>query len=120
MQTPPGRTRGQDRSRPSAIWRCAILHAVEAEELAGEARDAAGARVVLPARVWRDKLLCDHPELEAHRADVLRAISEPEHVAADPVYENRRWLLVVVSYEQEPARIISAFGNRKDPPSWSK
>jgi hypothetical protein len=31
-----------------------------------------------------------------------------------------RWLLVVVSYEQEPARIISAFGNRKDPPSWSK
>ena len=104
---------------------------MEAEELAGEAKDAAGARVVLPTRVWNDKLLRDHPELEAHRADVLRAVGEPDHVATDPVYENRRryylkdagpsrWLLVVVSYEQEPARIISAFGNRKDPPSWSK
>lgn len=104
---------------------------MEAGELAGEARDATGARVVLPARVWNDKLLRDHPELEAHQADVLRAVSEPDHVAADPVYEDRRrhylkdagpsrWLLVVVSYEQEPARIISAFGNRKDPPSWSK
>jgi hypothetical protein len=29
-------------------------------------------------------------------------------------------LLVVLSYEQEPARVISAFGNRKDPRSWSK
>jgi hypothetical protein len=26
-----------------------------------------------------------------------------------------RWLLVVVSYEQEPARIITALANRKDP-----
>lgn len=32
----------------------------------------------------------------------------------------RRWLLVVVSYEKKPARIISVFGNRKDPRSWSK
>jgi hypothetical protein len=30
-----------------------------------------------------------------------------------------RWLLVVVSYEQTPARIVSAFANRKDPRSWS-
>lgn len=104
---------------------------MDAEELAGEARDTTGTRVVMPVRVWNDKLLRDHPELEAHRADVLRAVSEPDHVAVDPVYEDRRrhylqgagpsrWLLVVVSYEQEPARIISAFGNRKDPPSWSK
>jgi hypothetical protein len=104
---------------------------VEAEELVGEAEDAGGERVVLPARVWNAKLLRDHPELEGHHADVLRAVSEPDHVAADPAFENRRrhylkgagpsrWLLVVVSYEQEPARIISAFGYRKDPPSWSK
>ena len=26
-----------------------------------------------------------------------------------------RWLLVVVSYEQRPARIITAVANRKDP-----
>jgi hypothetical protein len=110
---------------------CAILPRVKAEGIVGEANDRDGARVVLPEHVWNDKLLRDHPELEAHRADVLRTVGEPDHVAADPVYENRRryylkdagpsrWLLVVVSYEQEPARIISAFGNRKDPPSWSK
>ncbi len=63
---------------------------VEAEGLAGEAKDAEGARVVLPARVWNGKLLRDHPELEAHQADVLRAVSEPDHVAVDPVYADRR------------------------------
>lgn len=58
-------------------------------------------------------------------------IAEPDRVLPDPVYERRRryylrgagpsrWLLVVVSYEQEPARLISAFGNRKDPRSWSE
>jgi hypothetical protein len=104
---------------------------VNAGEIVGEAKDREGVRVVMPACLWRDKLLCDHPELESHLGDVLRAVAEPDHVAADPVYERRRrhylqgagpsrWLLVVVSYEQEPAWIISAFGNRKDPPSWSK
>jgi len=29
-----------------------------------------------------------------------------------------RWLLVVVSHEQEPARIITALANRKDPKGW--
>ncbi|HWX87955.1 MAG TPA: hypothetical protein VNX67_07265 [Solirubrobacteraceae bacterium] len=72
----------------------------------------------------------DHPEVAEHRADVLRAVSIPEHIAADPIFEQRkryyargvgpsRWLLVVVSYEQTPARIVSAFANRKDPKSWS-
>jgi hypothetical protein len=61
----------------------------------------------MPERVWRDKLLRDHPELEPHLTEVLRAVAEPDHVAADPVYEHRRrhylqgagpshWLLVVV------------------------
>lgn len=97
----------------------------------GEARDPGGVRVVVPAELWQDKILRDHPELASHLADVLRAISAPDHILADPVYEGRRrhylrgagpsrWLLVVVSYEQEPARVISAFGNRKDPRSWSK
>jgi hypothetical protein len=54
----------------------------------------------------------------------------PDHVAPDPIFQQRkryyarsvgpsRWLLVVVSYEQMPARIVSAFANRKDPKSWS-
>jgi hypothetical protein len=97
----------------------------------GEARDPTGVRVVVPADLWSDKILRGHPELASHLADVLRAVAEPDRVLPDPVYEWRwrhylrgagpsRWLLVVVSYEQEPARVISAFGNRKDPRSWSK
>lgn len=98
---------------------------------AAEARDPDGLRVVVPAALWQEKILRDHPELAPHLADVLRAIAEPDRVLPDPVYERRRryylheagpsrWLLVVVSYEQQPARLISAFGNRKDPRSWSE
>jgi len=60
---------------------------------------------------------------------ILHTVASAEHVEVDPVYVARRrffssrpgpsrWLLVVVSYEQTPARIISAFGHRKDPPTW--
>ena len=102
-----------------------------AGDAVGEVRDPRGLRVVVPVELWQSKILHDHPELASHLADVLRAIAEPDRVLPDPVFEDRRryylrgagpsrWLLVVVSYEQEPARIISAFGNRKDPRSWSK
>lgn len=81
--------------------------------------------------LWREKILKGHPEMATYLADVLKAIVEPDHVLPDPFYEGRRrhylrgagpsrWLLVVVSYEQESACVISAFGNRKDPRSWSK
>lgn len=101
------------------------------EELAGEARDPDGVRVVVQSRLWHEKVLRDHPELGLHLGDVLRAISEPDHVAPDPIFDGRhrhyvrnagpsRWLLVVLSYEQEPARLITAFANRKDPRSCSK
>lgn len=102
-----------------------------ADRPSGEVRDQDGRRVVLPGELWQSKILLGHPELKNHLADVLKAVGEPDLVLADPVYKDRRrhylrgagpsrWLLVVVSYEQEPARIISAFGNRKDPRSWSK
>jgi hypothetical protein len=101
------------------------------EELAGEARDPDGNRVVVPTALWHEKVLRDHPELGPHFTDVLRAISEPDRVTPDPIFDGRRrhylrnagpsrWLLVVLSYEQEPARLITAFANRKDPRSWSK
>lgn len=96
-----------------------------------EGRDPGGTRFIVPARLWREKILRAHPELAPFLDDVARAVAAPDHVVNDPVYEDRRryylrsagpsrWLLVVVSYEQEPARVISAFGNRKDPRSWSK
>ena len=102
-----------------------------ASDLVGEAKDPAGLRVVVPAGLWQEKIVRDHLEMASYLADVLRAIATPDLVLVDPVYERRRrhylrnagpsrWLLVVVSYEQEPARVISAFGNRKDPRSWSE
>jgi hypothetical protein len=101
------------------------------DDLVRETKDPDGERVVVPAELWRDKILRDHPELASHLADVLRAVATPDQILPDPIYEGRRrhylrgagpsrWLLVVVSYEQEPARVISAFGIRKDPRSWSK
>ena len=93
--------------------------------------DPDGRCVVLLERVWADKVLRDHPEMSAAAGDVLRAIATPDHVEIDPVRPDRRryflrgagpsrWLLAVVSYEQEPARIITAFANRKDPRTWSE
>ena len=126
--------RARDPPNPTQSWEpsatAGILGIVSGEEVIGEAADPDGTRVVLLARVWRDKVLGDHAELDGYLPDVLRAVDAPDHVEPDPVYERRtrfhlrragpsRWLLVVVSYEQEPARIISAFGNRKDPRSWS-
>jgi hypothetical protein len=103
---------------------------VEDAALAGETTDPDGKRVVLLDAVWREKIIRDHPEIGAHMSVVLRAVSTPDHVAPDPVFATRtryyargagpsQWLLVVVSYEQTPVRIVSAFANRKDPKSWS-
>ncbi len=102
---------------------------MENEKIIGETTDIEGARVVLFARIWQKKVLPEHIELTAFMEEVLKAVSSAEHVEVDPVYPGRRryfarsvgpsqWLLVVVSYEQIPARIISAFGHRKDPPTW--
>lgn len=100
------------------------------DEFIGRTSDPEGAPVVLLERVWR-KVLGDHPELTHLRDSVLEAVEVPDHFEPDPVRPDRsryfrrgagpsRWLLVVVSYEQKPARIITAFGIRKDPGSWSK
>jgi hypothetical protein len=97
---------------------------------AAETVDPAGARVVLDERVWSEKIVLDHPEIATHREDALRAVSAADYVAPDPGSADRkrfylrgvgpsRWLLVVVSYEETPARIIFVFANRKDPKTWS-
>jgi hypothetical protein len=95
-----------------------------------ETIDPDGIRVVLTDIVWSGKIVRDHQEIKAYRAEILGTVSAPDHVVPDPDFEERkryyaqevgpsRWLLVVVSYEQTPARIVSAFANRKDPKSWS-
>jgi hypothetical protein len=103
---------------------------VKDQPTTAETTDPEGKRVVLADAVWREKIVRDHPEIDTHLSNVLQAVTKPDHVAADPIFAERtryyardvgprRWLLVVVSYEQVPARIVSAFANRKDPRSWS-
>ncbi len=81
--------------------------------------------------MWHGKVVHDHPEIASFAEDVLRAVAVPDHAEDDPVRRDRvryfarntgpsRWLLTVVSYEQAPARIVSAFAHRKDPPTWSE
>lgn len=84
--------------------------------------------VVLLARIWNHKIVRDHPEIRDHLDDVLATVASPDH--AEPDLRPRRvrcfrrnvgpshWLLVIVSYEQEPARIITAMAHRKDPKRW--
>ena len=101
------------------------------DEIVGKARDWRGAPVVLLGRTWGGKVLVDHPEMAWYLSAVWATVSRPGHVEADPVRRHRvrfyscgvglsKWLQVVVSYEQEPARIITAFAKRKDPPTWRK
>jgi hypothetical protein len=86
-------------------------------KLPDETIDPNGAPVLLSDVLWRKKIIGDHVEIAAYRAEVLQAVSAPDHVARDPHFERRpryyargvgpsRWLLVVVSYEQTPARIV--------------
>jgi hypothetical protein len=98
------------------------------EEIAAQALDREGVQVVLPARIWTEKILCIHPELETFLADVMRTVEAPDCLEPDPRPSRLRcfsrgvgptaWLLVVVSYEQKPARVITAYGYRKDPLLW--
>ena len=98
------------------------------EEIVGETIDAEGRRVVLLARIWHGKILVDHAELRPFLEGLLMAVTAPDIVRRD-VHPDRqhffanhlgpsRWLRVVVSYEQVPARIITAHGYRKDPLRW--
>ena len=94
----------------------------------GEVNDPDGAPVVLPARIWEDKIVVGHPELRELLDQVLEVVNTPNHVDPDPRAHRRRyykrnlgpsrWLMVVVSFEQEPARIITAVALRKDPKRW--
>jgi len=90
--------------------------------------DPDGREVVLLVRIWSEKITMDHPELAGQQEAVMAAVEHPDHVEPDVLPSRTRfyrrtsapsrWLLVVVSYEQEPARIITALANRKDPKLW--
>ena len=98
------------------------------EPAAGSVTDPDGREVVLLARIWEDKISRDHPELVDHLEAVMKTVATPDHGESDALPDRTRfyrrgagpsrWLMAVVSYEQEPARIITALANRKDPKRW--
>jgi hypothetical protein len=91
--------------------------------------DRLGREVVLLDRIWQNKILRDHPEMAGHLDAVVATLQAPEHVEPDSSARRERlyrrgvgpsrWLLVVVSFEQTPGRVITAIGNRKDPKQWT-
>jgi len=74
------------------------------------------------------QIIKDHPELRAHLEHVLGTVTNPDHAEPDPRARRRRhyrrrvgpsrWLLVVLSFEQQPGRIITAVTTLKDPKGW--
>jgi hypothetical protein len=90
--------------------------------------DPDGREVVLLARIWQGKIRVSHPDVADHLDAIIETVAAPDHVEPDlrpqrtRFYKRKigpsRWLLVVVSFEQEPARIITAVANRKDPKQW--
>ena len=98
------------------------------EPRAATVSDPDGQEVVLLVRIWEGKISRDHPELSDHLDAVMETVAKPDHVEPDALPARRRfyrrnagprrWLMAVVSYEQEPGRIITALANRKDPKRW--
>jgi hypothetical protein len=98
------------------------------EQVLAELADPDGRSVVLLDRIWESKITRDHPELRDHLQEVLATFEDPDHAEPDPRTERRRyyrrrlgpsrWLLVVVSFEQQPGRIITAVATRKDQKRW--
>jgi hypothetical protein len=101
----------------------------EPDRQLAEISDPEGRKVVLLARIWEGKITLDHPELRKHLEDVLGTVTAPDHDEPDPRQYRRRyyrrrvgpsqWLLVIVSFEQDPGRIITALATRKDPKRWT-
>ena len=63
-----------------------------------------------------------------HQAALMATIAHPDHLEDDPrpgrerfwreLLGPSRWLFVVVDFDESPARVVTAFGRRDDPPGW--
>ena len=101
--------------------------------IVGEATTPDRIRVVIFADTWHDHVLdpqVGHAEMAQHIDAVLAAIAAPDHREPDerPRRERfykrdvgpSRWLMVVVDFGQEPARVITAlgYGHGRAPTGW--
>ena len=56
-----------------------------------EIADPDGRAVVLPTRIWEEKITRDHPELRGHLDDVLSTVATPDPAEPDPRTGRRRY-----------------------------
>lgn len=90
--------------------------------------DPDGRAVVLDEEGW-EHILHEHPELSLYREEIVETVRSPTHHRADPRPGRERyyrwnigpsrWLFAVVDFNETPARIVTAYANRKDPPGWT-
>ncbi len=84
--------------------------------------------MVLDLEGWRH-ILQGHPELGRSARAIMATVTEPDHRLDDPLFAARerfyrrglgpaRWLVAVVDYAGVPARVVTAFASRDDPPGW--
>jgi hypothetical protein len=89
--------------------------------------DPAGRRVVLDETEW-EHIVEAHGEMVRFFDEIIGTVARPDFVTPDPILPRMRywrhsigpsrWLRVVVDFETEPLRIVTAFPNRRDPPGW--
>lgn len=96
-----------------------------------ETATPAGTRVVLFEDTWRQHILRAHGELQPYLQDILDTVASPHHRENDPWPGRERffkqhvgpsvWLMVVVSSETIPVRIVTALGYQhgRSPKGWT-
>jgi hypothetical protein len=90
--------------------------------------DPDGRTVVLDEEGW-EHILHEHAELALYQDEIIATVRAPGHRSPDPRPGRERyyridlgpsrWLFAVVNFNETPARIVTAYGNRKDPPGWT-
>jgi hypothetical protein len=71
----------------------------------------------------------EHAELALYQDEIIATVRAPGHRSTDSRHGRERyhriglgpsrWLFAVVNFNETPARIVTAYGNRKDPPGWT-
>ena len=120
------RTEPPLRHRVRVVRQAALMAADDSR--AATLTDPDGHEVVLLAGIKAEKIARDHPEPVDHLDAVTETVAQPAHVEPPELPARTRcfrrsvgpsrWLMAAVSYEQQPARIITALANRKDPKRW--
>ena len=90
--------------------------------------DPEGTTVVLDTDGWTH-ILAEHGEMSSYRAEIMTTAADPHHREPDWRAGRMRyyrrgigpttWLLVVIDFDEVPARVVTAFGKRRDPAGWT-